>query len=104
VSGFSAEWLALREPADVAARSAAVTSFVTGALAHHSLLRIVDLGSGTGSNVRYLSRYLPQVQRWQLMDNDATLLAPRSLLTVDVETRVATCATWTLPSSHRQTW
>ena len=90
MSGFSAEWLALREAADVAARSAVVTRFVTGALAHHSLLRIVDLGSGTGSNVRYLSHYLPQAQRWQLLDNDAALLdTARSLLTVDVETRVA---------------
>jgi len=89
VSGFSAEWLALREPADVAARSAAVTNFVAGALGQHSLLRIVDLGSGTGSNVRYLSRHLPQVQRWQLMDNDARLLdTARSLLSIDVETRV----------------
>ena len=90
VSGFSAEWLALREPADIAARSAAVTSFVTGTFAQHSSVRIVDLGSGTGSNVRYLSRHLPQGQHWQLVDNDATLLdAARSLLSIDVETRVA---------------
>ena len=90
VSGFTAEWLALREPADIAARSAAGTSFVTGALAQHSSLHIVDLGSGTGSNVRYLSRHLPQGQRWQLVDNDAMLLeAARSLLSIDVETSVA---------------
>ena len=90
MSGFSAEWLALREPADVAARSAEVTGFVTAALSRHSSLRIVDLGSGTGSNVRYLSRHLPQGQRWQLVDNDATLLGTaRSLLSIDVETRVA---------------
>lgn len=90
MSGFSAEWPARREPADVAARSAGVTVFVTGALSQHSLLRIVDLGSGTGSNVRYLSRHLPQGQRWQLVDNDAELLGTaRSMLSFDVETRVA---------------
>lgn len=90
MSGFSAGWLALREPADVAARSVAVTRFVTDALHNRSVLRIVDLGSGTGSNVRYLSHRLPQPQQWQLMDNDPALLeTARSLISFDVETRVA---------------
>jgi len=90
VSGFSAEWLSLREPADVAARSAAVTRLVTETLQSHSVVRIVDLGSGTGSNVRYLSARLPGAQHWQLMDNDPALLdKARSLTSVDMETRVA---------------
>jgi len=89
VSGFSAEWLALREPDDVAARSAAVTRFVTATFQAQSVVRVVDLGSGTGSNVRYLSPHLPSAQHWQLMDNESALLdKARSLTSPEVETRV----------------
>lgn len=73
MSGFSAAWLALREPADVAARSSAVTAMALGPLASRASLRAVDLGSGTGSNVRYLSPLLPSCN-WRLVDNDAALL------------------------------
>ena len=68
-------WLALREPADVAARSADVTRAIVDVLGRHSHLNILDLGSGTGSNVRYLAGYLPAPQRWLLVDRDPTLLA-----------------------------
>ena len=90
MSGFSAAWLALREPADAAARSTLVTRFVTDAFRGRSVVRIVDLGSGTGSNVRYLAHHLSQPQRWHLVDNDPALLdAARSLVSGDIETRVA---------------
>jgi len=75
VSGFSVEWLALREPADVAARSAVVDRFVIQSIAGREPVRILDLGSGTGSNVRYLSSRLPHRQAWRLVDHDADLLA-----------------------------
>ena len=68
-------WLALREPADVAARSTTVTRAIVNALGRHRQLRILDLGSGTGSNVRYLAGRLPVPQRWLLVDRDPTLLA-----------------------------
>ena len=55
--GFSAEWLALREPADHAARSAAVTRAVVDALPRDRTLRILDLAAGTGSNLRYLASH-----------------------------------------------
>jgi hypothetical protein len=74
VSGFSAQWLALREPADDAARADGVTRHVVNALAGLAPVRIVDLGSGTGSNVRYLrSRFATETQ-WLLVDNDPALL------------------------------
>ena len=69
MSGFTAEWLALREPADAAARSSRLVSFVS------RLGRIVDLGGGTGANIRYLSARLPSPQHWTLVDDDSTLLA-----------------------------
>jgi hypothetical protein len=73
MSGFSAAWLALREPADAAARSAALASFATSL--QTAALRILDLGGGTGANTRYLSSRLPSPQHWTIVDNDAALLA-----------------------------
>jgi hypothetical protein len=71
---FSAEWLALREPADHAARSARLTQVVVEALGQDSSPQILDLASGTGSNFRYLSTAWPGA-RWLLVDRDAELLA-----------------------------
>jgi hypothetical protein len=53
VAAFSAEWLRLREPADHAARSAALTAEVLRALPSGPI-GILDLACGTGSNLRYL--------------------------------------------------
>ena len=75
VPGFSAEWLALREPADRAARSGRLARRVASVLPATRPVRIVDLGAGTGANRRYLSAHLPTPQRWLLVDHDATLLA-----------------------------
>jgi hypothetical protein len=74
MSGFTAEWLALREPADAACRSTDVTRFVADYLASREGVTIVDLGCGSGSNVRYLAARLPQPQRWRVVDNDPHLL------------------------------
>jgi SAM-dependent methyltransferase len=94
VSGFSAEWLAIREPADVAARSAGATAFVASALSAVKPLRIVDLGSGTGSNLRYLSTRLSGPQQWRLVDNNARLLErARALTPLEFETSVSDLAT-----------
>jgi hypothetical protein len=84
-------WLALREPVDHAARSAALTRLVTDRLPRDRTLRAVDLGTGTGSNVRYLARQLPVQQEWLLVDRDPELLAEaadalRPLRNVAVET------------------
>ena len=73
MSGFSAAWLALREPADAAARSAALASFAMSGL-ETAALRILDLGGGTGANIRYLSPRLRSPQHWTLVDNDPALL------------------------------
>jgi SAM-dependent methyltransferase len=75
VSGFSAEWLALREPLDRRARNPDVLDAVAEAFAGRPSLSVVDLGSGTGSTVRALSRRLPRRQQWTLVDNDPVLLA-----------------------------
>jgi hypothetical protein len=93
MSGFSPEWLALREPADHAARSASLTRDLATVLAGRRPLRLLDLAAGTGSNLRYLSDRLPPEQRWLLVDHDPALLAqallrmPRGARIEHVDTR-----------------
>jgi hypothetical protein len=67
-------WLALREAADTAARSSTLTGRIASEIGHHVPLRIVDLGAGTGANVRYLTSRLPRPQHWLLVDRDPVLL------------------------------
>ena len=55
MSGFSADWLALREPHDLRARNPAVLEAVAAFFALHSQVRVVDLACGTGSTLRALS-------------------------------------------------
>jgi hypothetical protein len=73
VSGFSAEWLALRERADAAARAESITTCVVRALSRGG--RLLDLGGGTGANIRYLSSRIPAPEHWTIVDDDAELLA-----------------------------
>ena len=75
MSGFSAEWLTLREPYDLNSRNPTVIDAVAAALEPLSSVRIVDLASGTGSTIRALSPFLPARQSWKLIDNDLGLLA-----------------------------
>jgi SAM-dependent methyltransferase len=69
------DWLALREPIDAASRSATLTRAVVDALPRDRPLKILDLGCGTGSNVRYLERHLTGEHEWLLVDKDPMVLA-----------------------------
>ena len=68
------DWLAVREPADVTARSATLVERVRHALASTDTVRGLDLCTGTGSNLRYLIDRLPGRQTWLAADRDAGLL------------------------------
>jgi SAM-dependent methyltransferase len=96
MSGFSAEWLALREPYDQAARSRIVLDACAAAVASHPRVTVTDLGCGTGSTLRALSPRLAQRQHWRLIDNDEALLATARKLAaasaLDVTTVVADLA------------
>ena len=80
MSGFDDDWLALREPADARSRDAALaTALAEGLRAARASdedapLRVLDLGSGTGSNFRCLVPQLGARQAWTLIDHDAALL------------------------------
>lgn len=73
MSAFSRDWLALREPADARARSSRLTQCVADALPR-DYVQALDLGGGTGANVRYLADYLPVRQDWLLVDHDPLLI------------------------------
>jgi hypothetical protein len=75
MSDFSAAWLALREPVDRAARSATLARAVAAQLGATAPVRVLDLGSGTGANLRYLAPQLaPLAQEWLLTDRNPLLL------------------------------
>ena len=77
VTGFSAQWLALREPADTRARDGALTALLAKFARQvqlHSPARFIDLACGTGSNLRYLAPHMGAGSQWLLVDRDAALL------------------------------
>jgi hypothetical protein len=79
MSGFSAEWLSLREPVDHRSRNQDLQVQVLKYLAQIKTvcpgsICITDLGSGTGSNLRALAPYLDSMQHWTLVDYDLALL------------------------------
>lgn len=90
MSGFSADWLAQREPFDRAARASAAAAFDWKALATQlrggstgdATITVLDLGGGTGANLRELAPRLGGAQRWRLVDHDAALLGavPEALM------------------------
>ena len=79
MTGFAAEWLAVREAADWQARSpevlAAAGRWADRLATRGGTLRVLDLGAGTGGNLRCLSPHLPGRQAWTLVDDDPRLLA-----------------------------
>lgn len=75
MSGFSAEWLKLREPYDLRARNRTVLEAALDLLSQQPSVAIIDLASGTGSTFRALSPHIQAAQHWRLVDNDLSLLA-----------------------------
>jgi SAM-dependent methyltransferase len=75
MSRFPAEWLALRERHDVAARNPGILDAVTLSLNARPSVRVLDLACGSGSTVRTLHSRFPTQQHWDLVDNDPDLLA-----------------------------
>jgi SAM-dependent methyltransferase len=83
MSGFSADWLALREPFDRAARD---VTWATLALPSHAArwreragpdacVNVIDLACGSGANLRALAPRIGGLQKWRLVDHDPVLLA-----------------------------
>jgi len=101
MSGFDADWLAQREPFDLAARSSELEQAFVAALkpaGSAGPLRLADLGGGTAANFRALAPRLAGDQQWVLLDHDPQLLA-------DAPARIAQWATgqgWRAVIRHGQ--
>lgn len=82
MSGFSPEWLTLREPLDTAARDATLPARLADRCDRSKPVTLVDLGGGTGANLRFIAPRLGGAQEWLLVDNDPVLLqAAQTMLT-----------------------
>lgn len=68
------DWLALREPADAEARSTVLVGELLSRVPSGAVTVVHDLGSGTGSMLRWLAPRLPTPQHWVLHDRDVELL------------------------------
>ena len=70
------DWLALREPADAAARATELVDRLYRWLEdrYSGPFVVRDLGCGTGSMARWLARRLPGPQHWLMHDRDPALL------------------------------
>lgn len=78
-----AEWLRLREAADHQSRSETVLDAVQRRVLADGPIRVLDLATGTGSNLRYLIPRLPPTQRWLVVDRSPVLLAHLRTRTIE---------------------
>lgn len=88
MSGFASDWLALREPYDHAARARDLLATLAAWAGERDRLEVVDLGSGTGSNLRGTSPHLPAAQTWTLIEYDPQLIEAGSLGLAELPTAV----------------
>jgi SAM-dependent methyltransferase len=74
MSGFSVTWLDLREPVDHRSRDKTLGHLLARQFDGWRPLTVVDLGCGTGSNLRATAPLLGTEQHWTLVDRDQALL------------------------------
>ena len=74
MSGFSADWLRLREPEDHRARDKGLVASLLSYLGDSEHVTLLDLGCGSGSNLRALAPDMPMSQHWHLVDYNPALL------------------------------
>lgn len=74
MSGFDTRWLDLREPVDHRSRSEELAAALARHFAGHPSTAVLDLGCGTGSNLRATAPFLGPQQHWTLVDHDEALL------------------------------
>jgi SAM-dependent methyltransferase len=72
---FDPAWLALREDVDHRSRAEVLLPRLDRWWRACGGVAVLDLGSGTGSNLRYLAPRLAGPERWTLVDHDEELLS-----------------------------
>src|SRR5690606_4190633 len=79
---FTADWLALREPADAEARNRSLVAMLLERV--RAPLVGPDLGSGTGAHRRSLDPALPKPQQWVLHEQEPDPVARAERSDADV--------------------
>jgi SAM-dependent methyltransferase len=74
MSGFAPAWLDLREGVDHRSRNRKLARALAKHFDGSRPITVVDLGCGTGSNLRATAPLLGPEQHWTLVDNDQGLL------------------------------
>jgi SAM-dependent methyltransferase len=74
MSGFALDWLDLREPVDHRSRDRRLARALAARFDGWRPVSVVDLGCGTGSNLRATAPLLGPEQHWTLVDHDLSLL------------------------------
>ena len=74
MSGFSADWLALRAAADRRARDPGLARRLGEVFEGRARIRVLDIGAGTGANLRATAPLIGAAQHWVLVDNDPSLM------------------------------
>lgn len=77
--GFDPQWLEARFVHDHGALNRELLGCLVGLPRQSEAWRVLDLGSGTGANVRHGADLLQGTQHWTLVDEDAALLAEAPL-------------------------
>lgn len=72
--GFSTAWLDLREHYDAAARNASLLARLVAWRGERRRLQVIDLGAGTGANLRRTAPALGGAQSWTLVERDPGLV------------------------------
>lgn len=95
MSGFSADWLSLREPVDQRSRNTAILDAIERYFQDRPSLTAIDLASGRGSMIRALMPRLPEQQLWVPVDDEPKLLREAELTksgTIRIESRLVNLA------------
>ncbi len=75
MSGFTPEWLSLREQVDCRSRNATLLVALRKRFASAGRTTVCELGAGAGSLLRALAPLLAERQEWRLIDADPDNLA-----------------------------
>lgn len=89
---FDGDWLDQREPYDALARDEDLALRLADALPARP--RILDLGAGTGSLLRWLGHYIGRAQAWTLVDADAALIERAFETVAERAALLGWAATW----------
>lgn len=95
MSGFSTDWLRLREPVDQRSRNGAILAAVERYFHDSDAVTAIDLASGRGSMIRALMPRLPAWQHWYPIDDEPALLRDAELAragTIRIESRLVNLA------------